>query len=86
MGHHEATKRAPISPRGGPKSRSIGPANELRALKEPLATLKKLPSRFLGAKMELKEVQKSSTDALRSSKDDLKIQQHKYSPNHEKKH
>ena len=27
--HQEATKRAPRSPRGGPKSRSIGPVNGL---------------------------------------------------------
>ena len=34
--------------------------------------------------MELKKVQKSSTEALRSSKDDLKINKRKCSQNHEK--
>ena len=38
----------------------------------------------MGAKIELKEVQKSSTEALRSSKDDLKIKKRKCSPNHRK--
>ena len=73
LGHQEATKRAPRSPRGGP-----------RALKEPLATPQKLPRSFLGARMELKKVQKSPTRAWRSSKDDLKINKRKCSQNQRK--
>ena len=62
---------------GGPKSLQVAPKN-------PPRRLKKLPRSFLGAKMELKEAQKSSPEASRSSKDDLKIPKRKCSPNHMK--
>ena len=66
------------------KSRSIGLVDRLEALKEPPAARKEFPNSFLGVKMRLKETQKTSTEALKSSANDIQIKNVKVHKTNEK--
>ena len=69
----KATRRTSRRSSRTPKLRSIKCVKWLLALKKPLAAPKELPRSFLRAKMTVKVAQKSSTEPVESSENDLKM-------------